>query len=133
MRSSGRLAPDGAGQGMRGEDIALKTGPLATALGLAAALGCATTQDYLDANQAAALQTAESRARFELNCADIDASMLSRKIIDPWAGAQWRAEYTIGVRGCGRQAVYLTVCLDHENCNAIADTGRVADALQGGQ
>jgi hypothetical protein len=36
---------------------------------------------------------------------------------------------TIGVRGCGRQVVYLTVCLDEENCNAISDTGRVAETL----
>jgi hypothetical protein len=103
------------------------------ALGLALASGCATTQDYLDANQSAALQTAESRARFELGCPDIDASVLSRKIIDP-AGpwGMWRAEYTIGVRGCGRQVVYVTVCLDHENCNAISDTGRVAESYPGG-
>ena len=113
----------------------MKTKPVTIGLGLALAFGCATTQSYLDSNQSAALQTAESRARFELNCSDLDASVLSRKIIDPapFAGGMWRAEYTIGVRGCGRQVVYLTVCLDHENCNAISDTGRVAETLQGGQ
>ena len=44
-------------------------------------------------------------------------------------GGMWRAEYTIGVRGCGRQVVYITVCLDNENCNAISDTGDVQPAM----
>jgi len=37
------------------------------------------------------------------------------------------AEYTIGVRGCGRQAVYLTYCRDASDCNAVAQTGRVEE------
>ena len=91
-------------------------------------LGCSVSS-YLDANQAAALTTAENRGKFELNCQQVDATMISRKIIQPWVGAVERCEYTIGVRGCGRQVVYLTVCLDEENCNAISDNGRVAETL----
>jgi hypothetical protein len=100
-------------------------------LALALASGCQTTQAYLDQNQAAALQAAASRGRFELNCQDVQTSVLSRKIIDPapMAGGMWRAEYTIGARGCGRQVVYITVCLDNENCNAISDTGSVQESL----
>lgn len=44
-------------------------------------------------------------------------------------GYEW-TEYTIGVRGCGKQAVYETMCRDPDNCNAFAQTGRV---LEGGQ
>ena len=93
---------------------------------LTLAIGCQTTSSYLDDNQTAALQAAKNRGAFELNCQDVQTSVLSRKIIDPVMGGMWRAEYTIGVRGCGRQVVYITICLDNENCNAISDTGNVS-------
>ena len=53
--------------------------------------------------------------------------MLSSKIIDPapFAGGMWRGEYTIGVRGCNRQIVYITVCLDSNDCNALADSANM--------
>jgi hypothetical protein len=100
---------------------------LATAL----LAGCQTTDAYLDANQQAALRAANSRGRFELNCQEIQTDVLSRKIIDPapMMGGMWRAEYTIGVRGCGRQVVYITVCLDSHECNAISDTGSVQQSM----
>jgi len=103
----------------------------ALAVALAAASGCQTTDAYLNSNQQAALQAASSRGRFELNCQDIQTSVLSRKIINPapMMGGMWRAEYTIGVRGCDRQVVYITVCLDNENCNAVSDTGSVQQTL----
>ena len=44
-------------------------------------------------------------------------------------GYEW-TEYTIGVRGCGKQVVYETMCRDPDNCNAFAQTGRVLDAVQ---
>lgn len=89
--------------------------------------GCMSQAQYLDSYQAAALSTAQRRAAFELNCNAVESTMLSRKIIEPvlFGGIQ-RAEYTIGVRGCGRQAVYWTLCTDSDNCNALAETGRVA-------
>jgi hypothetical protein len=45
----------------------------------------------------------------------------------PPAAEEQLAEYTIGVRGCGRQAIYLTYCRDPSDCNAIAQTGRVQE------
>jgi len=109
----------------------MKTRWIPAVLATAALSGCQTTDAYLNSNQQAALQAANSRGRFELNCQDITTQVLSRKIIDPapMMGGMWRAEYTIGVRGCGRQVVYITVCLDNENCNAISDTGDVQPAL----
>lgn len=109
----------------------MKTHSIAAALGAALLCACQTTDAYLDSNQQAALQAANSRGRFELNCQDVQSQVLSRKIIDPapMMGGMWRAEYTIGVRGCGRQVVYVTVCLDNENCNAISDTGSVQDVM----
>ena len=98
-----------------------------TAAGLAFALACQTTQQFLDQNQGAALAAAQSRGRFELNCQDVQAQVLSSKIIDPapFAGGMWRGEYTIGVRGCNRQIVYITVCLDSNDCNALADSANM--------
>jgi hypothetical protein len=82
--------------------------------------------NILQQNLAAAVQTAQSRAQFELDCPQVETSVLSQKTVE---GIRWElAEYTIGARGCGRQAVYLTYCRDPEDCNAIAQSGRVQPA-----
>jgi hypothetical protein len=98
------------------------------AAGLALALGCQTTQAFLDQNQGSALATAQSRARFELNCPDVQTSVLSSKIIDPapFQGGMWRGEYTVGVRGCNKQMVYMVICLDSNDCNAWADSANMS-------
>ena len=105
----------------------MNTRVMLAVLALAALSGCQTTQAFLDANQAAAIKTADSRARFDLNCQDVQTQVLSSKIINPapMYGGMWRAEYTIGVRGCGRQMVYETICLDSHDCNALADNGNM--------
>jgi hypothetical protein len=92
--------------------------------------GCATQQQFLDQIQPTALGAAQSRAQFELNCPSVTTSILSRKMIQPvWVGGIERAEYTIGVSGCGKRSVYMAVCPDSSNCNAFAQTGRVIDSL----
>ena len=74
--------------------------------------------------EGAALSTAQRRAAFEMNCPVAAPQILTEKTVD---GVRWQlAEYTIGVRGCGRQAVYLTYCRDAADCNALAQTGRAA-------
>jgi hypothetical protein len=74
-------------------------------------------------NAPAAMQAATSRARFELNCPEVQATVLSQKVIEGWRFEG--SEYTIGVRGCGRQAVYVTYCGEMQNCNALSQTGRM--------
>ena len=74
-------------------------------------------------NAPGAMQAAQSRARFELNCADIQATVLSQKVVQGWRTEG--SEYTIGVRGCGREAVYVTYCRDESDCNAFSQTGRI--------
>ena len=76
-------------------------------------------------NAPGALRTAEARAKFELNCPNVQASILSQKLIQGWRYEA--SEHTIGVRGCGRQAVYLTYCRDETDCNAISQTGRITN------
>ncbi|WP_045225043.1 hypothetical protein [Methyloterricola oryzae] len=100
--------------------------------------GCVSDAQFLAENSPGALRTAEARGKFELNCEQVTTSVLSQKIIQgiqggyraagAWAGP-W-TQYTIGIRGCGREAVYETVCRDVENCNAFSQTARVLDAPQ---
>jgi len=83
---------------------------------LAAALGgCATPQQQLDSLQGEALTAAQNRGRFELNCPNTREMVLSREIMQPviqgpWVGGVQRAEYTIGVEGCGQRASFVVIC-----------------------
>jgi hypothetical protein len=97
-------------------------------LAFVSASGCATQQEFLDQSQPAALVAAQNRAQFELNCPTVTTSILSRKTIEPVLprGIE-RAEYTVGVEGCGKRSVYMAVCPDSSNCNAFSQTGRVLD------
>lgn len=95
--------------------------------------GCATEAQLLAQVAPAALKTALVRGQFELNCPQATGSILSQKItyingvgmgMRGGGGYEWN-EYTIGVKGCGKQVVYETMCRDTDNCNALAQTGRV--------
>jgi hypothetical protein len=93
--------------------------------------GCASQQQFLNQIEPTALSAAQNRAQFELNCPSVTTSILSRKMIQPvWVGGIERAEYTIGVSGCGQRSVYMAVCPDASNCNAFAQTGRVIDSMR---
>jgi hypothetical protein len=92
--------------------------------------GCMSQAQFLNQYEGAALATAQRRASFELDCPNVSTSVLSRKIIQPaFVRGVQRAQYTIGARGCGRQAVYWTMCVDADNCNALANTGRVQEEM----
>jgi hypothetical protein len=100
---------------------------------------CATEAQFLAQNAPSALNTALARGRFELNCPQATGTVLSQKVTyinglgmgmyGGGGGYEW-TEYTIGVRGCGKQAVYETMCRDQDNCNAFVNTGNI---LQSGQ
>jgi hypothetical protein len=85
---------------------------------------CATEAQFLAQNSPSALKTALTRGQFELNC--INGLGIG---MGGGGGYEW-TEYTIGVRGCGKQAVYETMCRDPDNCNAFANTGRILDGGQ---
>lgn len=91
---------------------------------LGALTGCQTDQQFLAQNQAAALQATLARAAFDLNCTNAQPTVISSKVGRSMGafGGYPRTEYTIGVRGCGKQAVYITWCLNPESCNAINDS-----------
>ena len=93
---------------------------------IAAALilsGCQSNEQFLAENQDAAMQATMARAKFDLNCPEAEPTLISSKVSQPVAfGGYERTEYTIGVRGCGKQAVYITWCLNPQTCNAINDS-----------
>lgn len=82
---------------------------------LFAAMGCTTQNEFLDNKQPIAIQTAVERARFALNCPAANGTVLSREVVQPGlqgplvSGIQ-RAEFTIGVEGCGERKTYVVVC-----------------------
>ena len=86
--------------------------------------GCQSTGQILASDQNTAMQTAERRGRFELNCPEATATVLSSEMLQPvlWGGLE-RAEYTVGVSGCGQRAVYLVVCPDGSGCFAASARG----------
>jgi hypothetical protein len=98
---------------------------------------CATEAQFLAQNAPSALNTALARGRFELNCPQATGTILSQKVTYingigmgmGGGGYEW-TEYTIGVRGCGKQAVYETMCRDQDNCNSFANTGRILESGQ---
>lgn len=91
---------------------------------------CATEAEFLAENAPAAQNTALTRGRFELNCPGATATVLSQKVtyINGIAagGYEW-TEYTIGVRGCNKQTVYMVACRDRDNCNAFSQTANVLE------
>jgi hypothetical protein len=67
--------------------------------------------------QPMAMQTAVNRAKFELNCPNATGTVISQEVIQPqvmsaWGGASGleRAEYTIGVNGCGERKTFVVLC-----------------------
>jgi hypothetical protein len=90
-------------------------------LGLA---GCASDQQLLDKQQPMAVETAVNRGRFELDCPEAKGSVLSREVVQPVInaprlGGVERAEYTVGIEGCGKRMTSVVVCaLDGSGCFA---------------
>ena len=82
--------------------------PLAALFVLA---GCQTDAQILASEQAVATQAATRRGQFELNCPQAKGTILSSNLLQPvvWGGLE-RAEYTVGVEGCGQRRTYVVVC-----------------------
>ena len=104
---------------------------------------CATEAQFLAQNAPSALNTALARGRFELNCPQATGTILSQKVtyingigmgMGGGGGYEW-TEYTIGVSGCGKRAVYETMCRDQDNCNAFGNNAvsQAGQVLNGGQ
>ena len=84
--------------------------------------GCQTQAQILQSEQGVATQVAVNRGRFELGCPQASGTILSSNLLQPvlWGG-QERAEYTVGVEGCGQRKTYIVVCqLGSVSCFAAA-------------
>jgi len=89
------------------------------ALAAAAALaGCASGPPFIDQMQPEAIHMAERRGQFEMNCQQVTSDVVSRETLQPlvqtfrYSGPE-RAEYTIGVSGCGKRVLYVVICPDN--------------------
>lgn len=98
-------------------------------LGVLFAMACQTQAQFLASKQDRALETALTRARFEMNCPDATGEVLSSEVVQPAlqgpavAGIQ-RAEFTIGVAGCGQRSTYVVACPEGgEGCFALDSGG----------
>jgi hypothetical protein len=93
-------------------------------LGLAAAVlaGCQTDAQILASERTTALQVALRRGQFEMGCPHATGTVLSATMLQPavWGGLE-RAEYTVGVEGCGLRKTYIVVCqVGSSACFAVA-------------
>jgi hypothetical protein len=103
--------------------MSLPAKTLIVAAGLIAA-GCASGPPFIDQMQPEAVNMAVRRGQFEMNCPAATAEVLSRETMQPvvqtfrYTGIT-RAEYTIGVAGCGQRTTYIVICPeDGSNCFA---------------
>src|SRR6185295_5491630 len=74
--------------------------------------GCAT---FLAPSSTKAVEMTVDQARFDLECSDVEATVLSAE----------GSNYTIAASGCGRQATYSTSCPDGGACTASAQPGQL--------
>jgi hypothetical protein len=90
----------------------MKYAAFVTAACMVGLAGCESTDQQLDAQQQQAVDTALQRARFDMNCPAATGQVLSRQMIQPVSvrfGVE-RAEYTVGVEGCGQRQSIVVVC-----------------------
>jgi hypothetical protein len=92
--------------------------------------GCASQEKFLDSRQGQAVQTAVSRAQFEMNCPSAVGQVLSREVTQPpFQGramvGEERGLFTVGVEGCGQRQTYQVLCpMGGDGCFA-AEGGRL--------
>jgi hypothetical protein len=90
----------------------MKRAAIVAAACLVGLAGCESTDQQLDAQQQQAVDTALQRVKFDMNCPAATGQVLSRQMIAPVSvrfGVE-RAEYTVGVDGCGQRQTIVVVC-----------------------
>jgi hypothetical protein len=99
------------------KDMTRRSSMLTVVVGLMGS-GCASGPPFIDQMQPEAVSMAVRRAQFEMNCPAATGQVISRETIQPlvqtfrYTGVT-RAEYTIGVAGCGKRATYIVICPDN--------------------
>jgi hypothetical protein len=95
----------------------------------AVAAGCMTQSKFLASSQTTAMQTAVNRGQFEMNCPQASGTIISQEMVQPalqgpWVGGLQRAEYTVGVSGCGDRKTYIVICPEGGDGCYAAGPGR---------
>jgi len=91
--------------------------------------GCASGPPFIDQMQPEAVSMAVRRGQFEMNCPSATGEVISRETIQPviqtvvYTGVT-RAEYTIGVSGCNKRALYVVICPDNGSGSCFAGGSR---------
>ena len=99
------------------------------AVAAVAIAGCQSTPDWMKSMEPKALQAAEKRGRFELNCPAATATILNEQDVQPEIRAVRfqapdRAVFTIGLQGCNKRATYVVVCPADGSGNCFAADGQ---------
>lgn len=100
-----------------------------SALAMVVLAGCQSTEQFMASMRPKAIDAAEKRGRFELNCPAATAQMLNEQDVQPEIRAVRfqapdRAVYTVGVSGCNKRATYVVVCPDDGSGNCFAADGQ---------
>ena len=105
---------------MRGTETIITIG---AALAVSVLAACTTDAQYMQQLEPQAVQVAVNRGKFELSCPQATGQVISKDMLQPVfqgfyaRGGPERAEYTIGVAGCGQRATYLVICpLNQSGC-----------------
>ncbi len=94
------------------QESLMKYAAFVTTACLVGLAGCQSTGQQLDAEQQQAVSTAVKRVSFDMNCPSATGQVLSRQMVAPVSirfGVE-RAEYTVGVEGCGQRQTIVVVC-----------------------
>lgn len=91
------------------------TNRLFSVFAILAIAGCSSPGQLLDSMQPQAVDVAVKRGQFELACPQVTSDVLNRQLIEPAimgpaAMGLDRAEYTIGIAGCGKRSTYVVIC-----------------------
>ncbi len=91
----------------------------------AIATACTSSAEYMQKLEPQAIQTAVNRGNFEMSCQNATGTIISKDMLQPavqairFSGPE-RAEYTVGVSGCGKRATYVVICpLDQSGCWSV--------------
>jgi hypothetical protein len=112
----------------------MKALSFAVGVAIISAMVCSVAADLpAEALQPNALRAAQQRGATELGCPPATANVMSKETIEEprmtgWYEPPHRAEYTIGVSGCGKRTTYSVACDDREKAEKICVAARVTAA-----
>jgi hypothetical protein len=92
---------------------------------------CASGPPFIDQMQPTAIDMAVRRGTFEMNCPSATGELISSETVQPvsFRFGYERAEYTVGVSGCGKRNSYVVICPDNGSNSCFAGASRV-DSMQ---